>query len=174
VIDMVLYTSNMSVYARARLMAKAPELMASLMRTRGLPGTQGRVNLVLNAAAPPVVWQFEFATPKSQAFYFANFADDLPYQRTDKVRQWKVNVTDVDETGFTVRLENASEYAQWVYGSRQVPGHGTTGWPFYPEVMEREGLRSVAWIEVGGIWRRVTRGAGQVRFEDSFNPIGSF
>jgi hypothetical protein len=90
----------------------------------------------------PVVHPFEFSTPKSRRWYFANKAPrgsrGGSYARTHKLIQaWKVAIIRVSERQYVI-VTNEIPESQYVYGlpflaqfhtlQRQVPGHWRTGW----------------------------------------------
>lgn len=80
----------------------------------------------------PVKYKFEFGTARSRRWYFANFKDRLPYQRTGTlVKAWSVEITRQGQTTF-IMLVNTAPEAKYVYGlppiQRQIPGHARTGW----------------------------------------------
>jgi hypothetical protein len=163
-IELVMYTNNLGVYANAKAIAAAPELFVSHLNVGGLRNTQQVVNLTLNAEAPPVQYPFEFTTPESRAAYFAKYEEILPYQRGGWVRQWEVRIEQQADYVFIVRLENDAEESPFVYGPRQVPGHRITGWPHYQDAIVDNDLSGVAWLEMQDLWIKVTKGAGALGF----------
>lgn len=81
--------------------------------------------------------QLPFVSLKQQRWYWANIGK--PYKRTGKLAQaWRMYVQEVADGGFTMKIENPSKAAKYVYGSLaqdrnqairfQQPFHAATGW----------------------------------------------
>lgn len=70
---------------------------------------------------------FIFATPKSRRWYFAN--KSAPYRRTRVLGQgWNIGLRVSGRANLSITMYNDVNYAEHVYGPRQVPGHANTGW----------------------------------------------
>jgi len=129
----------------------SPKEFYRVVNTQVLPAAQARFEKRLNADPGPVVHPFEFATPKSQGYYFATHQG--AYLRTGGVQQWRVILKAFSGQTVELTFENPSPIAPWVYGPRQVPGHQRTGWPEADPVLAEETvliLRETAevWVEL--------------------------
>ena len=127
-LNLVLDTSALTDLKTA--LAESPKKFYAVVNDRILPIAQRQLDALLNALPGPVKYPFQFATPKSRRYYFANF--NVPYKRTGAVRKWRIVLKAF--TGLTVEMtfENSAPYAKYVYGdakgSFQTPGHAHTGW----------------------------------------------
>lgn len=108
------------------------------------PRVETDVTELLAPYPGPVVYPFQFATIKSQRFYFANFQP--PYQRTNALKEaWYVNVVSTLNNSplailgalfrqqtingqITIVIGNSAAEARYVYPPKPVPGHVNTGW----------------------------------------------
>jgi len=131
-----------------------PVLFRSL---RGLyPRVVRRLNQKLNTQVQPALQQdladlveepgpvehpFEFGTPKSRRWYFANMvpkgSKGGSYRRTHAlIKAWRLKITRQSDKSYIV-VYNERDEARYVYGlpfvglhlfQRQIPGHTHTGW----------------------------------------------
>lgn len=116
--------------ALKQALVDSPKQFYAVVNQHILPVAQARLDDILNRDPGPVAIPFQFATPKSRRYYFANF--QVPYKRTGNVRKWRIILKAF--TGQVVELvfQNDAPYAQYVFGdaqgAHQVPGHARTGW----------------------------------------------
>lgn len=125
--------------AIAEVAPRVPDVMANYVSTVVRPAIENEVQRTIALYPGPVVHPFEFATRKSQAWYFANRvpkgSTGGSYQRTDELKKsWIVRI-DRRSREDVLRVLNTADYAGYVYGPgnalasfRQVPGHTVTGW----------------------------------------------
>ena len=108
----------------------SPKQFYQVVNDKILPQAQTRLDAGLNADPGPVHIKFEFATPKSRRYYFANF--QVPYRRTGNVRKWRIILKAFSGQVVEITIENEMPYAKYVFGDaqglHQVPGHAATGW----------------------------------------------
>jgi hypothetical protein len=131
--------------------ADSPKEFYNVVNRRVLPEAQARLEKRLNIDPGPAVHPFEFATPKSQHYYFATH--EGAYQRTGGVRKWRVILKAFSGQSIELTFENPSPIARWVYGPRQIPGHKRTGWPEADPVLAQETERVIrdcaeVWVEI--------------------------
>jgi hypothetical protein len=96
------------------------------------PYVEGLVeNSALTRAPLPVSSPFEFATPQSQAAFFASggFGQGIPTRRRDPGVEdaWHVGVDRRRNVGF-MSIYNDDPAAIFVFGEWQTPGHRRSGW----------------------------------------------
>ena len=135
--------------------ADSPRRFTAFLGSVVIPAAQRRVDAVLNETPGAVKLPFQFATPKSRRWYFANRKP--PYKRTGKAQQWKLVMQASSGETVEIYLENRAPHALWVFGSptgeHQVPGHARTGWKkLAPQIPVQQQLlladASAAWLEV--------------------------
>lgn len=108
------------------------------------PKVEADVTDLLAPYPGPAVYPFQFATIKSQRFYFANF--QRPYVRTQNLQDsWFVQISSQLNAGplavlgaffrqqtvagqILLVIGNSDDEARYVYPPKQVPGHARTGW----------------------------------------------
>jgi hypothetical protein len=107
----------------------APGAMGRYTKQFVVPYVEQRVDTEIAPYPGPVSRPFEFSTPKSRRWYFAN--KKVPYSRTGEVgRSWEVK-TDLRQSEGQITIRNFHRASKWVFGIglfRQVPGHRNTGW----------------------------------------------
>lgn len=126
---------NDVIIAKRELAKAAPGLFANYVNTIVKPDVMQQVNTLFVPYPGPVSKPFEFATPKSRAYYFWKFKGKIPYQRTGGLGQsWFVTADNRKNDGFII-FGNSSTIAAFVFGpgfaitrQQQVPGHRNTGW----------------------------------------------
>lgn len=114
-----------------------PDYAAEYYATTVKPELEQFIETEIAVDPGPVVIPFEFASPKSQAAYFATngFGKGIPSQRTGNLNDsWMLDIDRRQYDGF-IALRNRAPYAGYVLPPfnplsrfRQVPGHAHTGW----------------------------------------------
>lgn len=122
----------------------AVRAMEARMQSHVRPQVEADVTDLLAPYPGPAAYPFQFATIKSQRFYFANF--QAPYVRTQSLQAaWFVQIASQSNAGplailgaffrqqpvagqILIVIGNSDEAARYVYPPRQVPGHAHTGW----------------------------------------------
>ena len=100
--------------------------MHAYVQAEILPALQPAINDALNRPPGPVKRPFEFATARSQRWFFANRKGG--YRRTGAVLVWRGGL-DIDGATGTILAVNPVSYSRYLYGPNQVRGHFNTGWP---------------------------------------------
>lgn len=114
-----------------------------------VPPARKYARLLTSRYPGPVKRPFKFATDRSRRWFFANVP--VPYIRTRQLAEaWDVDVVLEPDDGLSLSMVNESEYAEFVYGPRQVPGHAITGWHELSDTYDKvtgyiDGKSRLAW-----------------------------
>lgn len=168
-LELVVYTDRLGLAVRGQALVQDVKRFPFALKAAGLPQTNQLINVILNEDQPPERGigpvPFEFASPRSAKWFFAHYPEG--YDRTDTIKQWQatIPIAEIREDQFVVRLENPVPYTGYVREPRQVPGHRTTGWKPYRQVIIQHDLHGTAVFEVGQFFLTITRGFGKPRVQ---------
>lgn len=87
----------------------------------------------------PVKRPFRWKSDRQRRAYFATdgFGWGIPYVRTFALRDsWQTRISDTTD-GAIFEVENNANYARFVMGDDQQPGHLATGWNSAAEIVSR-------------------------------------
>lgn len=106
----------------------------------------------------PVKYPFKWKSERQRRAFFATdgFGWGIPYVRTNALKDgWQTRIEDRTD-GAIFSVENRAEYAQYVMGDWQQPGHLATGWNSAAEIVAK--YREQATDELIDTWGAVALG----------------
>src|ERR1043165_8189736 len=101
-LDLVLDTHALDDLRTA--LVESPKRFYQVVNDRIVPQAQKIIDAFLNADPGPVVYPFQFATPKSRRYYFATHKP--PYKRTGDARKWRIVLKAFSGQTIELAIEN--------------------------------------------------------------------
>lgn len=106
----------------------------------------------------PVKYPFRWKSERQRRAFFASngFGNGIPYVRTNTLKDgWVTHIRD-QKDGAVFEVENKADYAGFVVGDWQQPGHLATGWNSAGEIVAK--FREKAVDELIDAWASVALG----------------
>jgi hypothetical protein len=106
----------------------------------------------------PVKYPFRWKSERQRRAFFATdgFGHGIPYVRTNALKDgWTTRIRDTTD-GAIFEVENTADYARYVVGDDQQPGHLATGWQSAGAIVAK--YREQATDELIDTWGAVALG----------------